>query len=176
MKNLLWMLLAGMVAFGFTGCAEREDEAHPRYRKAMELREQGNYQEAATELRRFLGARPNSGKGLMAMGNLCSEQLRDPFGAVYFYQEFLRVDSTSADAETVKGYLSAVRSQINEAVLRESPEAKVLAEENATLKSKVARYANILLTQQKRIDQLKKGASGRPAAPAANRKPAKARR
>ncbi len=163
--KFLTLSLAFCMMFAFAGCSDRGDETNPRYRKAMELRDSGDYPGAARELRRFLGSHPDSAQGCVALGNLYSEYLKDYPAAVHYYQEALRLDPGASNSDTVRSYLASVRKTFTEEALRESAELRRLTEEIEQFRDVNTRLKRTMFTMQQRYEAAARPAA-RPAAPA----------
>lgn len=114
---------AAMMPAGCGPSSGSKDAAHPYFVKAERARNAGNYPVAVEQLRRFLGVRPESAAGHLALASVFDENLDEPGLAIYHYREFLRLAPDSPDVQPVQVWLRAAevkyRDQLN---LLDAPE------------------------------------------------------
>ena len=87
--------------------AIRPDSVDARYNFALVLTAANCPQDAAAELEKILAASPNEARAHLALGNLCAQQLQDPFKAREHYQKFLELDPRHPQATSVRYWLVA---------------------------------------------------------------------
>jgi LysM repeat protein len=130
MMKINKMIIGGVAAVCcaaalLAGCgpAGGKDAVHPYFVKAERARAIGNYPVAVEQLRRFLGVRPESAAGHLALASVFDENLDEPGLAIYHYREFLRLAPDSPDVQPVQVWLRAAevkyRDQLN---LLDAPE------------------------------------------------------
>lgn len=161
MPKFLLMALPFLAGVFLSGCTPGEPEKHPLYRKALQLRSDGNPAEAEAYLRRYLERVPDSAPGHLAMASLCDETLGKPVSALYHYEEYLRLaPKDAADRPTVEHYRQLLRAKLQKELSRETlPEVplSMLAEENRRLRLENGQLKRYIRNQNRKLAELLRG-------------------
>lgn len=169
-KFLLTVVFSGIICGLFVGCDSGNDARNPIFQRAIKLREEGKYQVAATEFRKFLAARPESAAGHLQLATLYDEALDMPFSAIYHYQEYLRYAPQSAEAATVSRWIEAAEERyfkqlqskilpmstdaMQEKIMALEQQAETLLSENTAFREMLDNTKRQLATAEKRSDVL----------------------
>lgn len=98
-------LLASMMLLSSCGDYIGKEKEHPFFVKAGACKSSGNYKEAAEYFEEFLNVCPRSPITHYELATLYSDNLDDPFKAVYHYQRYLELAKNSPDAENVAKFI-----------------------------------------------------------------------
>lgn len=152
------LLTAAVAALLFTGCGERSSD-DPRLVLAEKCREEGDFQAAERQLRRYLYAHPEEAAIHLKLASLYDESLKEPVGAAYHYREYLRLDPDSAQRENVQVWLAEARrkcadvsGQTQEDARKNAAELERMIKENAALRQ-------LTLRQQQELAELRRPAA-----------------
>lgn len=159
-------LTAVCAALFLAGCGEKSAE-DPRLILAEKCRDEGDFQAAERQLRRYLNAFPEEAAIHLKLASLYDESLKDPVGAAYHYREYLRLAPDSDQRENVQMWLEEARrkcASISEKMVNEAQNAATelekMVQENASLRQ-------LALRQQQELTHLRRKIQTAAAVPAA---------
>ena len=87
--------------------ALRPADTDARYNFALALKSAGYAADAVNELNKIVAANPDEARAQLALGNLYSQQLRDPARARQHYLKWLDLDPHNPQATNIRFWLSA---------------------------------------------------------------------
>lgn len=113
MRPGLAILAAALMLALAVGCGGPGDETrHPRWQRAIRLREEGKHVAAAREWEEYLRRYPPAGTGAhFELAQLYHDYLDDPLLAVYHYRRHLELHPDSGDAETLAVFRAAAEKK-----------------------------------------------------------------
>lgn len=115
--TFLLFIAAGLCLLFPIACRDYSGDAetsHPLYVKAMSLKTEKNYAEAAKALEEFLAIRPKSGKAHYELACIYSDNLQNfPF-AIYHFNKYISYSKLGReDQEQIRRYISYCREAEN---------------------------------------------------------------
>ena len=153
------LLTAAVGLLLFAGCGERSAD-DPRLILAEKCREEGDFQAAERQFRRYLNAHPEVAAIHLKLASLYDESLKDPVGAAYHYREYLRLDPDSDQRKNVQAWLDEARRKCAGAAGKLLDDARKNAAELERMIKENASLRQLTLRQQRELAELR-----RPAAP-----------
>lgn len=154
------MLGVALLLLFLCGCAPNAQK-DPFLKKAIRAQNSGNYTSALSLYRKALYRHPQEPSIYLKMANLCDESLDDPTGALFYYNEYLKlVPAKNADTESIKKLRDLVEQRLMRQLGRKYPptssaELEKLRSENAYL-LKMNRAMGKLLHEKQRTANLSK--------------------
>ena len=157
MKTIYGLLTAAVGLLLLAGCGERSAD-DPRLILAEKCREEGDFQAAERQLRRYLNAHPDVAAIHLKLASLYDESLKDPVGAAYHYREYLRLDPDSAQRENVQAWLEEARRKCADAAGNLLDDARKNAAELERMIKENASLRQLTLRQQQELAELRRPA------------------
>ena len=178
MSRKLCMVLASSLALA--GCdmtdkqdLQYDDQRNPFYKQATQDLDNQNNEAAVADYEAALSANPKLAEAHLQLGHIYGEKLNDPIGAIFHFQQYLKLAPTSDKADEVKALVDK-QSQAFAASLPNSPTQSAddyakLQADNASLKKQVEDATHTITQLQTQLaDEAKQRAAAAPApAPAA---------
>jgi len=165
---LLLCLGAAMLLVAGAGCSDRDPGKHPLMVKGKKAAANGDYDTARRMFSHLTAKFPESPAAHLALATVLDEGLDDPAGALYHYDETLRLSGGSGDHEVLLASRALVKARLLEKLKGEgvvSPsqqKIEALEKENAALRAADRRMKQMLLVQNRKIAELEQAQSGTP--------------
>ncbi len=165
---LLWLGVALLLCAG-SGCSDRTPELHPLMKKGRKASRNGDFSTARRMFTHLVAKFPESAASHLALATLMDEGLNDPAGALYHYDEALRlIDAGSGDREVIQASRALVKGRLLDQLKQEGvvsasqKELETLKRENAALRENDRRMKQMLLIQKRKIGELEQSLTGTP--------------
>lgn len=149
MKFLPFTLVCFLL-LGLCGCGENTAE-DPRLLLAEKCREDGDFQAAERQFRRYLTAHPEAAEIHLKLASLYDESLKDPLGAAYHYREYLRLDPDSPQRETILLWIENARKKCADTMEEAADKLTDLKPELENLRKEVSALRQLALRQQQAL-------------------------
>jgi len=142
MSRNICMVIAATLAL--TGCdmttkqdAQYDDSRNPYYKKAQQDLET-NPQSAINDYEAALGVNPKLTEAHYLLGHIYADKLNDPIGAIFHFEQYLRLAPTGSHADEAKALIDkesqAFASSLPNSAPQSADEYAKLQAENASLK------------------------------------------
>ena len=114
-------MFMALAAFAI-GCGQPNDKAHPIFRKAERLADEGKFAEAAKEYERYLDVNRDSPSTHYNLAEIYYDQLDDPLLAAYHFRRFLELEPDASDREAIQKWIEEAENRIAKRALKRSPD------------------------------------------------------
>ncbi len=136
------------VALVLTGCntaapqdAQYDDARNPYYKQAQQDLDNNDPAKAALDYQAALGVNPKLTQANYDLGHIYGDKLSDPIGAIFYFQQYLKLAPTGDKAEEVKTLIDkesqAFAASLPNSTTQNAADYARLQADNASLKKQV---------------------------------------
>lgn len=148
LRKILGIAAIALLLAGFCGCRQ-EPTRDPQFRRAANFRAAGEAKQAYYYFRKVYFRYPDCPEVVLALAELCDEELRRPEEALFRYREYLQLlPETSPERPNAEKLLALAKSKIAALEpLPETPEAtqlQQLQQENQLLRRQIEALKNYI--------------------------------
>jgi len=141
--------------------AQYDDSRNPYYKKAQQDLET-NPQAAITDYEEAIGANPKLIEVHYLMGHIYADKLNDPIGAIFHFEQYLRMAPTASHADEAKALIDkesqAFASSLPNSAPQSADEYAKLQAENATLRKQAEDATRTIVKLQAQLSKHHKDA------------------
>ena len=125
-------------------CSPPDEQAHPLFRKAENLKNKGEYEKAAQTFEQYLLVNGKSATTHYKLGEIYNDNLDDPFMTIYHFREYLHYNPDTPDRESVESWITAAEEEFARRVDERNPNALSM-DEVARLRDYNRKYRECLI-------------------------------
>jgi LysM repeat protein len=136
--------------------AQYDDPRNPYYKKAQQDVD-NNPQAAIDDYEQALGANPKLTEAHYQMGHIYADKLNDPIGAIYHFEQYLRLAPTGTHADDAKALIDkesqAFAASLPNSAPQSADEYAKLQADNATLHKQVEDATHTIVKLQAQLSK-----------------------
>ena len=159
-RNICMVMVATLA---LAGCdmidkqdAQYDDSRNPFYKKAQQDLE-NNPQAAIDDYEQALGANPKLAEAHYQMGHIYADKLSDPIGAIYHFEQYLRLAPAGTHADEAKALIDkqsqAFAASLPNSAPQSADEYAKLQADNATLRKQVEDATHTIVKLQSQLSK-----------------------
>ncbi|MCX6986460.1 MAG: LysM peptidoglycan-binding domain-containing protein [Lentisphaerae bacterium] len=138
------------------------ENRHPLFKKASNLKEKGKYSESAKAFEEYAKVNPDSAKTHLELAILYDDSLKDSFLAIYHYRRCLELEPNSQDKTNIEAWLEGAEKEYYDQLRMNHPDND-LKKELEALREREKRYVTVLTQMRKENESLKNQLNLKPA-------------
>lgn len=141
--------------------AQHDDSSNPYYKKAQQDLDT-NPEAAIADYQEALANNPKLLEARYQLGHIYADKMSNPVGAIFYFEEYLRLAPTGAHADDAKALIDkesqAFAASLPNSAAQSADEYAKLQADNATLRKQVEDSTKTILKLQSQIKHHKEGA------------------